>query len=120
MAKKQRKIKQKLDKIIGKKVKRRLAHEKFKNKSSLVFINTFGLIGWSMGVPIALCIWLGTYLDNKYPQSPYSWTFTLLIVGFVLGIINAAYWIKKETAKMAKEEELEDKIIEKESKKNKK
>jgi ATP synthase protein I len=116
MGNKSKNNKPKFDKIIAEKVKRKLAHEKFKNKSSLVFINTFGLIGWSMGIPIALSIWLGRTLDKKYPGT-LSWTLTMLIIGFILGIINAAYWINKETSKMEKEEELEDELIEKEQKK---
>ncbi|HIK30469.1 MAG TPA: AtpZ/AtpI family protein [Oscillatoriales cyanobacterium M59_W2019_021] len=59
-------------------------------------IGMFGMVGWSVTVPALLCIALGVWIDTRFP-SRYSWTLMLLLVGIVLGCINAWYWIKKES-----------------------
>lgn len=55
----------------------------------------FGLVGWSLAVPVVVCLWIGIELD-RLRQSEISWTITLLVLGFVIGAINAWYWIERE------------------------
>ncbi len=54
-----------------------------------------GLIGWSVVVPTLGGAAFGIWLDKRYPAS-HSWTLTLLIVGLVIGCLNAWYWVSKE------------------------
>ena len=56
----------------------------------------FGMVGWSVAVPTVLGALLGIKLDQRYP-SPHSWTLSLIIVGLVIGILNAWHWVSTES-----------------------
>ena len=58
-------------------------------------LGLFGLIGWAVSVPTLLGIALGAWIDRSYP-SPYSWTLMLMLVGVVVGCLNAWYWLRRE------------------------
>ena len=64
----------------------------------------FGLIGWSVVIPMLLGILLGFWIDSRYP-SHYSWTLMLLVIGLMTGCLNAWHWIDKENKQIQKEEE---------------
>ncbi|NMW21647.1 MAG: F0F1 ATP synthase subunit [Chlorobiaceae bacterium] len=60
-------------------------HRKLKSKKQAVRniwsgFATFGLVGWSVAMPMILGITLGIWLDNHYPGDR-SWTLMLLIAG---------------------------------------
>lgn len=65
----------------------------------------FGLVGWSVAIPTVLFTALGVWLD-RVTETPYSWTLMLLLVGVVLGCLNAWFWVSRERRGI--EEELED------------
>ena len=66
-----------------------------KNRDLWFGFGMFGLVGWSVAVPMVLGIATGIWLDKRWPGPP-SWTLTLLFLGVVLGCINAWFWIKRE------------------------
>ena len=70
-------------------------------------LGMMGLIGWSVVVPTLLGAALGIWLDNHHPGS-HSWTLTLLIVGLVIGCLNAWHWVDKEDKEMREEQENHD------------
>ena len=55
----------------------------------------FGLVGWSVAVPIVAGVALGVWIDRNWPGD-VSWTLTLLLAGAVLGAFNAWYWVQRE------------------------
>jgi ATP synthase protein I len=55
----------------------------------------FGLVGWSVAVPIVVFTVVGVWLDRDYPAR-FSWTLSLLFLGVVLGCLNAWFWVKRE------------------------
>ena len=59
-------------------------------------LGMFGLIGWSVTIPSLIGVAGGIWIDKKWP-GPYSWTLICLIVGVILGCLNAWYWIKRES-----------------------
>jgi ATP synthase protein I len=68
-----------------------------RNKESAWFgLGMFGLVGWSVAIPMLAGIMLGLWLDEHWPGR-HSWTLTLLIIGIALGCLNAWYWIKQES-----------------------
>lgn len=67
----------------------------------------FGLIGWSVVVPMLLGVVIGLWLDGHYPGSR-SWTLTLLIAGLVAGCLNAWRWVAKEQQEIRKEQDDHD------------
>ena len=54
-----------------------------------------GLIGWSVAMPTLLGILLGVWLDRRHPGA-HSWTLPLLVLGLIIGCINAWRWVTRE------------------------
>ncbi|MDA3874644.1 MAG: AtpZ/AtpI family protein [Kiritimatiellae bacterium] len=69
-------------------------------------LGMMGLIGWSVTVPTLLGAGLGFWIDKRFPGS-YSWTLTIMLLGLILGCVNAWHWIRKESAEM-EEEDMDD------------
>lgn len=63
--------------------------------SPLRGIGTFGMIGWSVSVPIVGGALLGLWLDKVAPQD-FSWTLALILGGAFLGALIAWRWIDRE------------------------
>lgn len=59
-------------------------------------LGMFGLVGWSVAIPTLIGVTIGVWLDARWPGPP-SWTLTMLIIGVLLGCINAWYWVKQES-----------------------
>lgn len=57
-------------------------------------IAILSIYGWQVAIPVLVCLLTGYLLDKFYPVS-FSWTLNFIIVGFVLGFINATFWLKK-------------------------
>jgi ATP synthase protein I len=70
-------------------------------------LGMMGLIGWSVVVPTLLGAALGIWLDNRHPGK-YSWTLMLLVIGLVIGCLNAWHWVSKEDKEMREEQENND------------
>ncbi|MFT5904806.1 MAG: ATP synthase protein I [Cryomorphaceae bacterium] len=70
-------------------------------------LGMMGLVGWSVAVPTLLGAALGVWLDGRYSGS-HSWTLALLMVGLVLGCVNAWHWVAKEDKAMREEQEDDD------------
>jgi ATP synthase protein I len=64
-------------------------------------LGMFGLIGWSVAIPTLLGVALGIWIDHTWP-SRYSWTLMLLLLGIILGCLNAWRWISQERQKIDK------------------
>jgi len=67
-------------------------------------LGMMGLIGWSVVIPTLLGAALGIWLDNRHPGK-HSWTLTLLIIGLVVGCLNAWHWVDKEDKEMRAEQD---------------
>lgn len=80
---------------IARKAQRKLKAQKHP-KNVWFGLGMFGMVGWSVVIPILIGIAIGRWIDNNFP-SPYSWTLMFLFIGVVLGGCNAWYWISKES-----------------------
>jgi ATP synthase protein I len=58
-----------------------------------------GLIGWSVTVPTLIGAALGIWVDKHYP-SRFSWTLMLLLLGLIIGCLNAWHWVASEYKEM--------------------
>ena len=63
-----------------------------------------GLIGWSVTIPTLLGVALGVWLDEHYP-SAYSWTLMLMLIGLIIGCLNAWHWVFREEKALRDEQE---------------
>ena len=67
-------------------------------------LGMFGVVGWSVAIPVLAGIALGVWIDVK-TESQYSWTLMLLLVGVVIGSMNAWFWVNRERNKIMRERE---------------
>ena len=58
-----------------------------------------GLVGWSVTVPTLMGAALGLWVDRHYP-SRFSWTLMLLLIGLIIGCLNAWHWVASEYNRM--------------------
>jgi len=63
---------------------------------------TFGLIGWSVVIPALVGVAGGIWIDRTWP-SRFSWTLMLLLLGIILGSLNAWRWVSQERKNIEKD-----------------
>lgn len=83
---------------VGRKARRRIEARREKSHDIWFWLGMFGLVGWSVSVPMLLGIALGVWLDGLL-EDTISWTLTGLFVGIMLGCLNAWYWVKRESSR---------------------
>ena len=96
-----------LSQEVGAKATRKLRSRRHVTRTVWFGLGMMGLIGWSVAVPTLLGAAFGIWLDNRHPGS-HSWTLMLLIIGLVIGCLNAWHWVAKEDKEMQEEEENKD------------
>jgi ATP synthase protein I len=92
---------------VGAKAARKLKARR--NSTNVVWfgLGMMGLIGWSVAVPTVLGAAFGIWLDHRHSGS-HSWTLILLIIGLVIGCLNAWHWVGKEEKEMREDQENTD------------
>mgnify|MGYP001545916032 FL=1 len=81
--------------IISNKARRMAKARKHRKQSAWYGFGMFGLVGWSVAVPVIAGIALGLWIDRRWPGET-SWTLALLLAGAALGSLNAWYWVQRE------------------------
>jgi len=97
---------QSLENTVGKKVARKLKAQRQSTRTIWSGLGMMGLIGWSVTMATLIGTMLGIWIDKNYPTT-YSWTLMLLIIGLIMGCLNAWYWVLKEE-KAIQEESMEE------------
>ena len=92
---------------VGAKADRKLKARRNSTQSVWFGLGMMGLIGWSVVVPTLLGAALGIWLDKRHPGG-HSWTLMLLVIGLVIGCLNAWHWVAKEDKEMREEQEEDD------------
>jgi ATP synthase protein I len=75
---------------------RKLQARKEGDRSVWFGLGMFGLVGWSVAVPTLAGIAIGIWIDKTWP-GPRSWTLMFLVIGVIVGCVNAWYWVKRES-----------------------
>ena len=96
-----------LSRQIGQRESQKLRAQKSEVRTIWYGLGVMGLIGWSIAIPTILGIATGIWLDKRFPEGE-SWTLALLILGLVIGCLNAVQWVKKEEKKIRDEQEKKD------------
>jgi len=91
-----RKVIEDLEKQVGAKESRKMKGRREKDRSIWFGLGMFGLIGWSVAIPTLIGVAVGIWIDNTW-SSRFSWTLMLLLIGVILGCVNAWYWVKRES-----------------------
>jgi ATP synthase protein I len=92
---------------IDEKARRKLKAQRHATRTIWHGLGMMGLVGWSVAIPTILGIALGIWVDKHYPGR-HSWTLMLLLIGLVLGCLNAWHWVAKEEKKIHQEQEEND------------
>src|ERR1039458_2215218 len=92
---------------VGAKAARKLKARRNSTRGVWFGLGMMGLIGWPVVVPTLLGAWLGIWMDKRHPGS-HSWTLMLLVIGLVIGCLNAWHWVTKEGKEIREEPEDKD------------
>jgi ATP synthase protein I len=96
-----------LSQEVGVKAARKLRARRHVTRNVWFGLGMMGLIGWSVAIPTLLGAALGIWLDKRH-SGTHSWTLMLLIIGLIIGCLNAWHWVAKEDKAMQKEQEDDD------------
>lgn len=88
---------------VGRKSARKIRARARRRRSALAALGFFGLIGWSIVVPMLLGTALGMWIDRHH-GSRYSWTLMLMVFGLLVGCLNAWRWVENERREIEREE----------------
>jgi ATP synthase protein I len=80
---------------VGAQAARKLKAQRGVKRSIWSGLGMSGLVGWSVTVPTLIGAALGIWVDKHYP-STFSWTLMLLLLGLIIGCLNAWHWIASE------------------------
>lgn len=89
---------------IDEKARRKLKARRHATRTIWHGLGMMGLVGWSVVIPTILGTALGIRLDRHYPGR-HSWTLMLLLIGLIIGCVNAWHWVAKEDRKIRREQE---------------
>ncbi len=78
---------------------RKLKARREGTKSVWFGLGMSGLIGWSVTIPTLIGAALGLWVDAHYP-STHSWTLMMLLMGVIIGCLNAWRWVESEYREM--------------------
>jgi ATP synthase protein I len=92
---------------VGAKAARKLKAQRKVTRTIWFGFGMMGLIGWSVAIPTLLGAAIGLWLDKHHPGS-HSWTLMLLVIGLVIGCLNAWHWVAKEDKEIREEQEDND------------
>jgi len=81
---------------VGRKEARKVQARKEGDRSVWFGLGMFGLVGWSVAIPTLGGIAIGIWIDKTWP-GPRSWTLMCLVIGVIIGCVNAWYWVKRES-----------------------
>jgi ATP synthase protein I len=96
-----------LSQEVGAKAARKLKARRNSTPGVWFGLGMMGLIGWSVVIPTLLGAALGLWLDKRYPGTQ-SWTLMLLVIGLIIGCLNAWHWVAKEDKEIRDEQENDD------------
>src|SRR5580698_11452874 len=84
---------------VGVQAARKLKAQRGTTKGVWFGLGMSGLIGWSVTVPTLTGAALGLWVDRHYP-SRFSWTLMFLLIGLIMGCLNAWHWVASEYNRM--------------------
>jgi ATP synthase protein I len=84
---------------VGAQAARKLKARRVAPKSVWFGLGMSGLVGWSVTIPTVIGAALGIWIDKQY-TSRYSWTLMFLLMGLIIGCLNAWRWVQSEYEEM--------------------
>jgi ATP synthase protein I len=84
---------------VGAQAARKLNARRVAPKSVWFGLGMSGLVGWSVTIPTVIGAALGIWVDKQF-TSRYSWTLMFLLMGLIIGCLNAWLWVQSEFKEM--------------------
>jgi ATP synthase protein I len=84
---------------VGAQAARKLKARRVAPKSVWFGLGMSGLVGWSVTIPTVIGAALGIWVDKQF-TSRYSWTLMFLLMGLIIGCLNAWLWVQSEFKEM--------------------
>ncbi len=56
--------------------------------------SVISIYGLQVALPVLMGILLGAFLDHVFPHELLSWQLNFIILGFIIGLIDANIWLK--------------------------
>jgi ATP synthase protein I len=81
---------------VGHKAERKRRARREKERPVWFWLGMFGLVGYAVAIPTIIGVAIGLWLDRTL-EDEASWTLTFLLIGVLLGCLNAWYWVKQES-----------------------
>lgn len=86
-----------LEDTLGGKAERKLRAREEGDRGIWFGLGMMGLVGWSVTIPTIVGVAVGVWLDSRLRgPATISWTLTGLVLGVLLGCLNAWFWVEKE------------------------
>jgi len=104
MAHRRERLGERLSRAVGQKEERKVQARMEKHRTVWFGFRMFGLVGWAVAIPTVIGVALGIWLDSRWPGR-YSWTLMLLVIGVIIGCVNAGFWLRKENRNIHTREE---------------
>jgi len=60
------------------------------------YLGLFGVVGWSVIIPLLIGVFVGMWMDKRF-DTGYVWSLGLLLLGLVIGCVNAWRIVTKES-----------------------
>ena len=92
-----------LEERVGERETRKIEARRAVTRSIWEGFAMFGIIGWSVAIPTLVGVAVGLWLDGNYP-SRHSWTLTMIVIGVIIGCLNAWRWVSEENRNIDKKE----------------
>ena len=86
----------KFSRQVARKARRKLRAQQENKRGVWYGFSMFGLVGWSVTVPTVMGALIGLWLDENHPAE-FSWTLSCLVLGLLLGVYAAWFWVQKES-----------------------
>lgn len=80
---------------VGQRERRKMRARRSRGEGVWFGLGMFGLVGWAVTIPMLAGLALGIAIDAGSPGR-YSWTLMLLVIGLILGCLNAWYWVSRQ------------------------
>ncbi|MFO8175811.1 MAG: AtpZ/AtpI family protein [Gemmatimonadota bacterium] len=84
------------EKEIRKQTDRKIRRREEGDRGIWFGLGMMGVVGWSVSIPTLLGIAAGIWLDARTGDR-VSWTLTGLVVGLAIGLLNAWFWVQRES-----------------------
>jgi ATP synthase protein I len=73
----------------------RMARRERSRQSILAQLGGLGILGLLFVIPVVAGVYLGNWIDAKFPGYSVGWTISLMLLGIVIGMVNVYRYLRR-------------------------